>query len=109
MSSMFSTELKFASDCILKWFYQKHMKNNLELSHLKRTRYQTHHPIDWKKDKCQICGLLLKTEIQGIDISEIEMSYFNFNFRKEHVFFRNIYSIEEVNSSENSKKIRKII
>lgn len=38
ISEMFSTELKFASDCILKWFYKKHMKNKLELSHLKKNQ-----------------------------------------------------------------------
>ena len=32
ISEMFSTELKFAADCLLKWFNKKFKSNNLELS-----------------------------------------------------------------------------
>ena len=34
-SEMFTTELKFAADCLLKWFHEKLKSNNSELSNMK--------------------------------------------------------------------------
>ena len=108
ISAMFSTELKSASDCLLKWFYKKYMKKNLELSNLEKIRYQTLHPIDWKERyMCYMCRFLLKTEISGIDASETEMSYLEFFIRKEHMFLRNIYSVKEINRSKKLKNLKK--
>ena len=33
---MFTTELKFAEDCLLKWFNKKYKSKNLELSNEKQ-------------------------------------------------------------------------
>ena len=33
---MFTTELKFAEDCLLKWFNKKYKSKNLELSNEKK-------------------------------------------------------------------------
>ena len=32
IAKMFTTELKFAGDCLLKWFNKKYRSKNLELS-----------------------------------------------------------------------------
>ena len=36
ISEMFSTELKFAGDCLLMWFNKKFKNNNLQLSNDKK-------------------------------------------------------------------------
>ena len=36
ISEMFSTELKFAADCLLMWFNKKFKNNNLQLSNDKK-------------------------------------------------------------------------
>ena len=36
IAEMFSIELKFASDCLLKWFYSKYKKTGLSLSEKKK-------------------------------------------------------------------------
>ena len=48
---MFSTELKFAADCLLKWFNKKFKSNNLELSNEQKRKYEVNHPINWKQDR----------------------------------------------------------
>ena len=39
ISSIFSTALKFASNCLLKWFNNKYEVNNLELSNEMKIQY----------------------------------------------------------------------
>ena len=46
---MFSTKLKFAADCLLKWFNKKFKLYNLELSNEGKKKYEIKHPIDWMK------------------------------------------------------------
>ena len=53
ISEMFSIELKFASDCLLKWFYSKNKK--IELSIQEKKDYEIKNPIDWENGICQIC------------------------------------------------------
>ena len=95
---MFSTELKFVSDCLLKWFYKKHMK--LELDKEEKINYKISNPSDSEKDSCFICDFLLELRIKGANLRESEMAYSDFIIRKEHMFLRNIFSNEEINKSE---------
>ena len=50
ISEMFSIELKFASDCLLKWFYSKNKK--IELSIQEKKDYEVKNPIDWENGVC---------------------------------------------------------
>ena len=60
MCEMFSTELKFASDCLLGWFNKKHKSANLELSNEVKKQYEKENPIIWKRDKLCVCTFLLE-------------------------------------------------
>ena len=100
---MFSTELKFASDCLLVWFYKKHMK--LELGNEEKVNYKTSNALDSEKDRCFICDFLLELRIKGANVSESEMTYSDFIIRKEHIFSRNIFSNGEINKSEKIKNL----
>ena len=46
ISEMFTTELKFAVDCLLVWFNAKFRSNNLELSNSAKKNYEIENPID---------------------------------------------------------------
>ena len=48
ISEMFSAELNFAADCLLKWFNKKFKSNNLELSNEQKRKYEINHPFNWK-------------------------------------------------------------
>ena len=55
---MFSTELKFATDCVLKWFNSKY--KNSELSIERKRKCEIENPINWQSSKCQICNFPLQ-------------------------------------------------
>ena len=46
ISEVFCTELKFATDCLLKWFNKEFKSNNLELSNGVKRKYEVGHPIN---------------------------------------------------------------
>ena len=49
IAEMFTTELKFAGDCLFKWFNKKYKSKNLELSNEKKKRkYEVEFPIRWE-------------------------------------------------------------
>ena len=52
-SQMFTIELKFASEVLLRWFTTKHMK--LELTDEQKLNYKLTNPLNIEKDRCHIC------------------------------------------------------
>ena len=103
---MFSTELKFASDCLIKWFNLKFQKQNLELSNEKRRDYETENLIDWENDNCKICNFPLHVNPTTFDVEKEKMSYGDFIIKKEHKFLRNIFSKKELMSSAAIKNLQ---
>ena len=83
---MFSTELKFASDCLINWFNLKFKKQNLELGNEKRRAYEIENPIDWKNDNCKICNFALHINLTTFDVEKEKMSYGDFIIKKEQIF-----------------------
>ena len=78
---MFTKELKFAGDCLLKWFNKKYKFKNLELSN-----------VDWENGRCCLCKFPLIINPTKFDVSLENMSYSDFIILKEHKFLRNIFS-----------------
>ena len=103
---MFSTELKFASDCLIKWFNLKFKKQNLELSNEKRRDYETENLIDWENDNCKICNFPLQVNPTTFDVEKEKMSYGDFIIKKEHKFLRNVFSEKELMSSAAIKNLQ---
>ena len=60
ISEMFSTKIKFAGDCLMKWFDRRLKSENLSLSLDKKIRFAKEHPIDWENGKCCISNSPLK-------------------------------------------------
>ena len=56
ISNIFSTELKFASECLLKWFNKKHMK--VELTNKEKLNYKILNPLNLEKDVLFVIFLL---------------------------------------------------
>ena len=61
ISEMFCTELKFASDCLMKWFNSKFKIGNMQLSNKVKRNYEVKNPINWEIDCCCTCHFHLKS------------------------------------------------
>ena len=83
---MFTTELKFAEDCLLKWFNKKYKSKNLELSNekKKKRKYEVEYLIDWEKGRCCLCKFPLIINPTKFDVSLENISYSDFIILKEH-------------------------
>ena len=96
ISEMFTTELKFAVGCLLKWFSKKFKSNNLELSNDVKRKYEIEHPIDWSQDRCCICTFPLEINPKSYYANEKTMSYADFIIFREHKLLSNIFPNEEL-------------
>ena len=85
-AEMFSTKIKFAGDCLIKWFIQKFKSKNLEFSNDVKRKYGIENPIDWIEGTCCICRFPLKINPINFNATTEQMSYANFIIFKEHEF-----------------------
>ena len=97
ISEMFCTEIKFATDCVLKWFYDKYRNHELNIE--TKNRFEKENPIDWENGECVLCRFPL--EANPTNPENKKMSYGDFIIKKEHMFLRNIFSKEELLKSSS--------
>ena len=102
---MFSTEIKFVGEFLIKWFNKKFKSKNLELSNGVKTKYEIENPIDWIEGRCCICKFSLKINPTNFDSTTEQMSYADFVIFKEHKFLRNIFSERELSSADSLKNM----
>ena len=95
ISEMFCTEIKFATDCLLKWYHNKY--KNTELSMSSKNDFERENPIDWQNGKCVVCRFPL--DATPTTVENEKMSYGDFIIKKEHMFLRNVYSKETLSKS----------
>ena len=69
IAEMFTTELKFAGDCLLKWFNKKYKSKNLELSNERKRKYEVEFPIDLENGRCCLCKFPLIINPTKFDFS----------------------------------------
>ena len=81
---MFSVELKFIIDLLVKWFYQTYKSRFLELNAL--TKQKTNE-TDWTKTECCTCDFKLNLDLVHGPYSD-EMTYLDFVIR--NLFLRNL-------------------
>ena len=93
ISEIFTTELEFAANCLLKWFNKKFKSNKLELSNDVKRKYEIEHPIDRSQDCCCIC-------IFPLEVNPV------LRFFKEHIFFKNVFSNEELTKTDSMKDVK---
>ena len=97
MSEMFCTEIKFVTNCVLKWYHTKY--KNLELSLQSKNEFEKENPIDWENGECVLCRFPL--EANPTTCENEKMSYGDFIIKKEHMFLRNIFSEKELLKSSS--------
>ena len=97
ISEMFCTEIKFATDCVLKWYHSKY--KNQELSLQSKNEFEKENPIDWENGECVLCRFPL--EANPTTCENEKLSYGDFVIKKEHMFLRNIFSEEELLKSSS--------
>ena len=105
VEQMFAVELKFASNCLLKWFNRNFKIQNMEIDHKEKFTYEAFNPIDQKKTKCIVCNFppIINAKIPNVPANE--MSYTDFYIRYEHKFLRNVYSKKELKTSKELKSL----
>ena len=54
MSDLFSIELKFTTDTLVKWFNDIFKSSFREINEIKKQMYASENPIDWSETKCSI-------------------------------------------------------
>ena len=105
ISEMFCAELKFASDCLMKWFNSKFKIGNMQSSNKAKRKYEVKNPINWETDCCCICTFSVEINPTTSDATKEKMSYSDFVIAKEHKFLRNIFSEDELSSSDALRNI----
>ena len=105
ISEMFSTEIKFASECLLNSFNAKFKKENLQLSNERKKKYEVEHPINWEKDKCCLCTFPIRINPTMSNATKETMSYTDFIIFKEYKFLKNIFSKEELETTNSLKNL----
>ena len=106
ISEVFTTELKFAADYLLKWFNKKFKSNNLELSNDVKKKYEIEHPIDWSQDRYCFCNFRLEINPTTYEADEKTISYSDFIYFKERKFLRNIFSSDELAKTDSLKNLK---
>ena len=102
---MFSTEIKFSRDCLIKWYNKKFISKNLELSSDVERKYEIENPIDWIEGRCCICKFLLKINLTDFNATTEQMSYADIVIFKELKFLRNIFSERELSLTDSLKNM----
>ena len=103
---MFSTDLKFAADCLLKWFNKKFKLNYLELTNAIKRKHQIEHSVNWSQDRCCLCPFPLKISPTSYEADGKTMSYAHFTIFKEHKFLENIFSSDELAKTDSLKDLK---
>ena len=92
ISEMFTIELKFAGNCLMKWFNAKFKSQNAVLSNDVKLKYQSENRIDWQSGRCCICTFSIEINPTMSHATKDSMSYSDFVIHKEHKFLQNIFS-----------------
>ena len=91
----------------MKWFNSKFKIGNKQLSNEVKRNYEVKNPINWETDHCCICTFSLEINLTTSDATKEKMSYSDFVIVKEHKFLINIFSEDELSSSDALKNVPK--
>lgn len=86
---MFSIELKFAIDPLLKRFYNIYISSFFEIDVLKKQKYEKSRSIEWFETKWFIYSLEILAG-SSFGLLSKQMSFYDFAVKKEHLFLSNI-------------------
>ena len=84
---MFSVELTFAIDILVKWFNVVFKPTFNELSKVKKQTFLEDNPIDWPKEKCAICDPTLGVNLkEGNKKTKKLTTWWGFTVQKDTYF-----------------------
>ena len=102
LGQMFSIECALVEKTLLKWFNMKFNRQFKKSNPFKKMRFESQNPINWKKCKCVICKFPLKHYL----MPDNEMIFGHFIIRFAHKFLRTIYTIEQIESSDQINNLK---
>ena len=102
---MFTTKLKFAGDCLMRWFNAKIKSQNVAISNDVKRKYEIEHPINQENERCYICTFPIEINPTMSYATKDQMPYSDFVICKEHKFLRNIFSEEELATTSALKDL----
>ena len=87
LSDMFSTELKFTVDMLVKWCNDLFKSRFNEPDEIKKQLFTRDNPVDWSNQKCVICNFKLAASLnEGHGTCKLT-TWYDFIEQKEHLFF----------------------
>ena len=105
LGQMFSVESALVKKTILKWFNAKFKRTFTVTDSITKIRFEAENKIDWQRDKCVICKFPMKLEPTNSQTSNSTMTKGDFVIRFEHTFLQNIFSEEQLCSTDQIKKL----
>ena len=90
----------------MKWFNAKFKQTFNEINPITKLRFEAANKINWQKDKCVICKFPMKLEPTNSQIPNSAMTYGDFVIRFEDIFWWNIFSEEQLCSTEQIKSLQ---
>ena len=106
VGKMLSIESALVKKTLLKWFDAKFKRQFEKINLVQKLRFESHNPINWKRDKCVTCKFPMKLEPANHTTPDNEMTFGDFIIRYEHKFLRNIYTAEQVEQSDPIKNLK---
>ena len=89
LAELFSVKMKLTIDILNNWFSIRIKSKFLALSDIERKHFIEKNPLT-PETVCCICGLLVDVNTSG------EKKWSDFVVEREHLFLKNIYSINEL-------------
>ena len=87
LSELFSVELKFTIDTLVKWFNRTFKSKFLELGEIQKQIFTKENPIDFSKTCCCIYGFKLSTsEKEGHKKVQNLTTLYDFTVQQEYLF-----------------------
>ena len=87
LSDMFSTELKFTVDMLVKWCNDLFKSRFNEPDEIKKQLFTRDNPVDWSNQKCVICNFKLAASLNEGHGTYKLTTWYDFIEQKEHLFF----------------------
>ena len=106
IGEMFSIKSALIKKTLLKWFNRKFKHQFNKINPIKKQRYESKNPINWKEDKYVICKFLIKLEPTNYETPDDEMSVGDFVIHCQYNFLRNIYTEEQIKDSHHVKDLK---
>ena len=104
LSEVFSIELKFTIDLLVKWFKQEPKSKIFEIDTLAKQKYKKENKIDPLKTNCCIWNLRLDLNSANGPHTD-EITYLDFVIRKEYLLLRNLLVRDFLNEIESLKDL----